>query len=96
MPIPELFREDCCVQEGPNCVAWWFPAYGGSAWGKRKRKLPTLDARDEINKTRQSFLTYGGCAKGIPKNWETEPEVIPVKVPLSRVTVGAAAAPLTM
>ena len=24
-PIPDLF-EDCCVQEGPNCVAWRFPA----------------------------------------------------------------------
>lgn len=64
--------------------------YGGSSWGKRKRKLPTLDARDEINKTFPSILAYGGCAKGMPKNWETEPEVIPVKVPLSRVTIGAA------
>ena len=26
-------------------------------------------------------LAYGGSAKGIPRNWETWPEVIPVKVP---------------
>jgi len=42
------------------------------------------------------FLTHGGCAYGIPKNWETLPEAVPVKVPLSRVTVGSATASPTI
>ena len=36
--------------------------------------------------------TYGGCAKGMPRNWLVRPKTTPVTVALSRVTVGAARA----
>jgi hypothetical protein len=48
--------------------------------------------KDEISENIWLLLTYGGRANGIPKNWETEPEAVPVKAPLSRVTVGCATA----
>lgn len=34
--------------------------------------------------------TYGGCANGIPRNLDVLPELVPVMVALSNVTVGAA------
>jgi len=61
--------------------------------GKAETQISlTKEQKVRLTTSSWSLLTYGGCANGIPKNWETLPEVVPVKVPLSRVTVGAAIA----
>lgn len=81
----------CWGQEGPYAVAEKLVSYNKIGWGSRNRRLPVLDQETYISHLEQWLLTtHGGRANGIPSHLFTEPDVIPVTVAVSKVTVGAA------
>ncbi len=80
----------CCKHWLPNVVASMVPLYLRMGCGSCSRSFPTLSETPSSApsyRKRTYTETYGGSAKGMPKNWVTVPSLVPTAVAPSSFTV---------
>lgn len=88
-PFPRGKSNACCGHAFPNFATVREPVYGSTGTGRLNLRSPMLDNRGQLREREVTAEeTYGGFAKGIPRNLFVKPSVVPMKVPLSSWRVG--------